>query len=51
MDSIRSITLSQSMPESVFKSINTQLGPKLGKRISRSTLFENKVWINKFKTE
>ena len=51
MDSIRSITLSQNMPESVFKSIKTQLGTKLGKRISRSTLFENKGWINKFKAE
>jgi hypothetical protein len=37
------------MPESVFKSIKAQLGKKLGKRISRSTLFENKVWINKFR--
>jgi hypothetical protein len=48
-ESIRSITLSQDMPESVFKSIKAQLGKKLGKRISRSTLFENKVWINKFR--
>ena len=48
-ESIRSITLSQDMPESVFKSIKAQLGKKLGKRISRSTLFENKLWINKFR--
>ena len=48
-ESIRSITLSQDMPESFFKSIKAQLGKKLGKRISRSTLFENKLWINKFR--
>jgi hypothetical protein len=51
LDCIRSITVSQAMPESVFKSIKSQLGPQLGKRISRSTLFESKVWINKFKSE
>jgi hypothetical protein len=48
MSCIQSITVSQSMPKSVFDSIKKQLGPKLNKRISRSTLFQNKVWINKF---
>lgn len=48
MNCIRSITVGQSMPESVFDSMKKQLGPKLNKRISRSTLFQNKVWINKF---
>lgn len=51
MSSVRSITVSQSMPETVFASIKSQLGAKLGKRISRSTLFENRTWINKFKRE
>ena len=51
MDSIRSITLNQDTPESVFKSIKAQLGAKSEKRMSRSTLFENKAWINKFKAE
>ena len=51
LECIRSITVSQAMPESVFKSIKSQLGTQLGKRISRSTLFESKVWINKFKSE
>jgi len=50
-DSIRSITFSQDMPESVFESTKKQLGPKLKIRISQSTLFENKIWINKFKAE
>ncbi len=50
MDGIRSITLSQDIPETVFKSIKTQLGASLGKRISRSTLFENPIWIKKFKS-
>lgn len=49
MNSIRSITVSQSMPETVFASIKSQLGAKLGKRISRSTLLENRTWIGKFK--
>jgi hypothetical protein len=48
MNSIRSITVSQSMPETVFASIKSQLGAKLGKRISRSTLLENRTWINRF---
>lgn len=51
LESIRSITVSQAMPESVFKSIKSQLGTQLGKRISRSTLFESKIWINKFKSD
>lgn len=51
MDSIRSITLNQETPESVFKSIKAQLGVKSDKRISCSTLFENKTWIKKFKAE
>jgi hypothetical protein len=51
MDCIRSITLNQETPESVFKSIKAQLGVKSEKRISRSTLFENKTWIKKFKAE
>ena len=51
MDCIRSITLNQETPESVFKSVKAQLGVKSDKRISRSTLFENKAWIKKFKAE
>jgi hypothetical protein len=51
LECIRSITVSQAMPESVFKSIKSQLGTQLGKRISRSTLFESKMWINKFKSK
>jgi hypothetical protein len=50
LECIRSITVSQSMPKSVFESIKQQLGQKLSNRVSRSTLFENKVWINKFIT-
>jgi hypothetical protein len=49
INSIRSITVSQSMPKTVFESIKSQLSAKLAKRISRSTLFENQIWVRKFK--
>ncbi len=44
-DCIRRITVSQSMPQTVFNSIKSQIGPGLGKRICRSTLYRNETWI------
>ena len=48
--SIRSITIHQAIPPSVFETIKHLLGSKTAKRISRSTLLENQIWINKFKS-
>lgn len=50
---ISKITISQEMPGQVFKSIKQLLNRDKqggGSRVSRSTLFENKIWINKFKS-
>jgi len=49
---IQKITFSQQMPEAVFDSVKSFLQrsfPELKRRINRSTIYENKVWINKFK--
>ena len=48
LECIQSITLNQSMPKKVFESIRSFLGAKAGKRVSHSTLYENRAWINKF---
>ncbi len=52
LDTINKITLSQQMPEQVFKTIKNLLKRTFNdpeKRISRSTIYENKIWINSFK--
>lgn len=49
---ITKVTISQRMPEAVCKTIRTYLREAFAnpdQRINRSTLFENTVWINKFK--
>lgn len=49
---IRKITISQQMPEPVFATIKSYLKDLKGNpesRISRSTLYENKRWINRFR--
>lgn len=52
LDIITRITINQRMPDNVYESIKGYLKNFKGKsesRISRSTLFENKRWINRFK--
>ena len=49
---IRAITINQRMPEQIYATIREELrgafkNPE--KRISHSTLFQNRIWINKFK--
>lgn len=49
---IRKITISQKMPNPVYETIKDYLreasmSPE--KRVNRSTLYENRVWLNKFK--
>lgn len=50
---IRKITISQRMPHPVYETLREYLKEAFKepeKRISRSTLFENRVWINHFKS-
>jgi hypothetical protein len=50
---IRKVTISQQMPEQIYTTIKGYLkgaSKDPDSRISRSTLYENKIWINKFKT-
>ncbi len=52
LDIINRITISQQMPEKVYETIKGYLKGLKGdqkSRINRSTLFENKRWINRFK--
>lgn len=52
LDIIKRITINQQMPETIYKTIKGYLKNLNGKpesRINRSTLFENKRWINRFK--
>lgn len=49
---IRKITISQRMPEQVYQTIKEYLRQEFKnpeQRINRSTLYENKIWISKFK--
>lgn len=49
---ISKITLNQKMPEIVYQTIRRHLRQAFSdpdKRINRSTLYENQVWIKKFK--
>lgn len=52
LDVIRKITLSQQMPEPIYNTVKGYLKDLKNKpesRISRSTLYENKRWINRFR--
>jgi hypothetical protein len=52
LDIITKITISQQMPEPIYNTIKSYLKDLRGNpdsRISRSTLYENKRWINRFK--
>ncbi|RZJ84730.1 MAG: hypothetical protein EOO20_20890 [Chryseobacterium sp.] len=52
LDLIQKITISQQMPEPIYKTIKGYLKGLRGNpdsRINRSTLYENKRWINTFK--
>jgi hypothetical protein len=54
LDIINRITINQNMPEQIFETIKNYLKDIVGgsQRVYRSTLFENKIWIDKFqKTE
>jgi hypothetical protein len=54
LDIIKRITISQLMPENVFATIKMYLKDLRGNpesKISRSTLYENKRWITRFKKE
>lgn len=49
---IRKITINQRMPEQVYQTIREYLRDEFknpDQRINRSTLYENKIWISKFK--
>ena len=49
---IRKITISQRMPDQVYKTIRDYLrdaSSNPDKRIHRSTLYENQIWLDKFK--
>lgn len=51
LDTIRKITISQQMPAPIYDTIKSYLKELHGdpdSRISRSTLYENKRWINRF---
>ena len=52
IDTIRRITISQQMPESVFQTIKEHLkdlNQNPEGKVNRSTLFENKRWIKAFR--
>lgn len=52
LDIIKRITINQQMPDTIYKTIKEYLKGLKGNpesRINRSTLFENKRWINRFK--
>ncbi len=52
LDVITKITISQQMPEPIYNTIKSylkDLRSNPDSRISRSTLYENKRWINRFK--
>jgi len=52
LDIIKRITISQQMPEPIYATIKNYLKDLKGNpdsRINRSTLYENKRWINRFK--
>lgn len=52
LDIINRITINQQMPTMIYKTIKEYLKGLKGNpdnRINRSTLFENKRWINRFK--
>lgn len=49
---IKKVTISQRMPQPVYETIRAYLRDAFThpeQRINRSTLYENKTWINKFK--
>lgn len=49
---IRKITINQRMPDQVYQTIREYLRSEFknpDQRINRSTLFENKIWLSKFK--
>jgi hypothetical protein len=49
---IRKITISQHMPNQIYQTIREYLRDTFknpDQRISRSTIYQNKIWINKFK--
>ena len=52
LDIIRRITISQRMPEPIYNTIKKHLKGLKGNpesKVNRSTLYENKRWINRFK--
>ena len=52
LEIIKRITISQQMPEPIYATIKSYLKDLKGSpdsRINRSTLYENKRWINRFK--
>ncbi|OOQ61910.1 DUF2971 domain-containing protein [Mucilaginibacter pedocola] len=54
LDVIKRITISQHMPEPIYATLKNHLKGLRGdpkSRINRSTLYENKRWINRFKTD
>lgn len=54
LDIIKKITISQQMPAPIYTTIRSYLQDIKGNpdsRINRSTLYENKRWINRFKKD
>lgn len=50
---VKRITISQQMPEKIYETIKDLLSKSFenpSKKINRSTIYENKGWINKFKS-
>jgi len=54
LDMVRRITISQQMPEQIYKTIKNYLKAEEGdpeRKINRSTLYENKRWIKCFNAQ
>ena len=52
LEMIRKITINQRMPDQVYQTIKEYLKQEVknpGQRINKSTLYENKRWISRFK--
>ncbi len=48
LSTINRITISQQMPEQVFKTLKQLLKTSSPNKVNRSTIYENKIWISRF---
>lgn len=51
LDTIRRITISQQMPPKVYETIKKLLKTTSTNKVNRSTIYENKRWIDQFSLE